>query len=278
MSDFCRARFARIYPLYFIVIVASALLAASGGVLSALVWDLSPSDLAAHAALIGGKGIFWTISVEFQFYGLFALFWILCRGWLRLENNVLALILALACALVVLAGMPGDRISIFRNLQFFIFGALGALAVQSVSRERLVRIANAALPFAALAYLCLWPLVMFRMGENQDAYYRFVPIGLVAGFLVLFAAAAKSGFVVRWLGTKPMVALGEWSFGVYLLHIPVIRAAAILAAVLHIPTFWMGLPVLLIVTALARLSYRVIETPIRLALTRDRIVAVPREA
>jgi hypothetical protein len=51
--------------------------------------------------------------------------------------------------------------------------------------------------------------------------YRFLPLLIIAGTIVLFAANGTGVIVDRFLESKVMICLGEVSFGLYLLHRPV---------------------------------------------------------
>jgi peptidoglycan/LPS O-acetylase OafA/YrhL len=84
---------------------------------------------------------------------------------------------------------------------------------------------------------------------------------LPAFALLVFSTQTDRGWLQEILTARPLVALGLWSYSIYLLHIPVIRAADVLAPRMQGPLKFMTLIVAVI--ALSALSYRILETPAR---------------
>ncbi|MBK0399767.1 acyltransferase [Limibaculum sp. M0105] len=133
------ARFARVYPLFAVVIICTSVLNAFT---SAHVFGLDPDEVPKHLALVGSAATVWTISTEFQFYILFILVWALRS---RLPSALIAVLplLVLATAIALWIGTDATRISIFGYLHIFLLGVLTASLT--------ARLDHAWQPVAALA-------------------------------------------------------------------------------------------------------------------------------
>lgn len=57
---------------------------------------LQTEQILLHLALIEGARVFWAISVEFQFYAVFGLFWFFARGVARLSDHSMVMVLVAA--------------------------------------------------------------------------------------------------------------------------------------------------------------------------------------
>ena len=75
VGDFFRRRFARVVPLYLIVVLASYLWLRWYGIPWPL-YGVTGDALLAHLLFVDGTGILWTVPTEIQFYVLFPLFWL----------------------------------------------------------------------------------------------------------------------------------------------------------------------------------------------------------
>jgi peptidoglycan/LPS O-acetylase OafA/YrhL len=256
VRNFVRARFARIFPLFTVVVVGSALIYHFD---SRFPFQLDAVAATKHLLLFGDGLTMWSISVEFQFYAMFVALWVLYAAIPETYRNLgLALVcIALVFALWV-AGYPGERIEITHYAQFFLVGVLAAIIVWQVPKTRIGRAASFVLPLLFGVYV----LSSVSLGPSDYDSYRSLPLLILAGTIVLAGAVGKGFFAERVLGSQLMVYLGELSFGIYLLHRPVMY-------------FWEDLiglnlhskPVFLIVTATllaaSHLSFRWIEQPAR---------------
>jgi peptidoglycan/LPS O-acetylase OafA/YrhL len=90
LRNFVRARFARIFPLFAVVVVASALIYHFD---NRFPFQLDARDATKHLLLFGDGLTLWTISVEFQFYAAFVGLWLLHAALPgRYRNSGLALV------------------------------------------------------------------------------------------------------------------------------------------------------------------------------------------
>lgn len=195
----------------------------------------------------------WTLSVEEQFYLVFPL--LLLAGW-RLRRRAGSATLvgvvaagSLALALVTAGSAFGFYGAPARAWEFAA-GALVALAAPWATR--LSASASALLGLAGLAALGTTGfLLRATAGDPRDV----VPAVVGACALLL----AGSGPITRLLALRPVVALGDLSYSVYLWHWPAIVFAVAL---------WPGTRGVAAVAAAVSLlpawaSYRWVEAPLR---------------
>src|SRR4029077_11913316 len=106
--------------------------------------------------------------------------------------------------------------------------------------------------------LGLMGLAVLLGGFQQTDAYRQTWLLTLTGLIVL-SAAISSGFFTRVLGCRLLVYLGEISFGIYLLHRPMIYLWHRLGLVVPEP---LAFPlVTLLVIGGSYLAYRLIEVP-----------------
>ena len=206
-----------------------------------------------------------SISVEFQFYAAFVGLWLLYAALPERHRNIG---LALVCIGLVLAlwmaGYPGGRIAITHYGQFFLVGVLAAIILwHAPAAAGIGRAASFVLPLL----LALDVLAAVILGPSDYDCYRSLPLLILAGTIVLAGAVGKGFFAERVLGSQLMVYLGEMSFGVYLLHRPVMYFWQTLIG-LHLHWTAMFLIVMATLLAASHLAYRWIEQPARHALSR----------
>jgi peptidoglycan/LPS O-acetylase OafA/YrhL len=276
--EFYAARVARIYPVYVLGLLLAApffvrahigthtiglMLAQGAAVLSlaqahvpnwSLVWN-APS---------------WSLSVEAFFYLLFPFVapWLLRverpRAWAFVMWSVLMTIagLFLRFAPPAADGSPGTAIDILRHspvlrLPEFAIGVLAA-------RER-----------RTLAWAA-WPAALTILGTlaiSSSIPYVLLHHGLLDPLFVVSIVALASGgrLLGRVLASAPFVALGEASYALYIVHVPLLligRAIvqAIAPSQLETAAFKVGLIGLMIAASL--IAFRVVEWPLRHRLRR----------
>lgn len=239
-------RFFRIYPLYVVALAIDI-------VLSRIPADrFTPSVLLRHA-----PDIFWTIPVEFQYYFCIPVvaFLLLSFGraiWL----GVLFMVLLFATN----AALPGTEPALWPYLTIFLAGSLGAYL--SVN----IRLQGQWLP--GLALLCAVlianaaPAIM-RL-TTLDAVFdpdvlRNTPVLFGPLFTPVVLASVNSASWARLLSARPLIFLGEISYGLYLLHPLAVAAVNPLDA----PAAVKGALVIAGAIALATLAYHAIERPCR---------------
>jgi len=232
ICDFLWRRLARIWPLHGAILMFMflprltelVLQGAGGSQLLAAGGDHSIGALIASLLLVHGMGLYsyavwngpsWTISVEFFAYIVFALLAVQRPGVYRCGAVVLVLATAVelvASGVFIATPLP---LSFPRCVFGFLIGCLTLLAFRhwqdSLYRLRAVNAIELAVATVVLVFVWLaaqGPLSML-----------FPPA--CAGLVLMLARGG--GIVSRLLTTRVAQALGAWSLGIYLIHIPLLN-------------------------------------------------------
>lgn len=229
VPGFWFARFMRVYPLWWLVL--SAIVA---------VWMIKPAwvyashltdpDILRSYLLFPAKelplhAVGWTLIHEVWFYVVFGL---LLLGPIRWFPAILVLWAAIVGAAAIALPTPEDPIiALIRHpltLEFILGAGVGLLA----SKRRFVA-PRLVLPFGCLLLLLSFlsirenPAIAFE-GEWTRVWQFGVPAALILWSWV--GLELKNGSASpRW-----SQALGNWSYGLYLIHVPVFVAVGRLAA------------------------------------------------
>ncbi|MFI8324538.1 acyltransferase family protein [Streptomyces sp. NPDC085529] len=293
--NFFRNRLLRLAPLYvvFMVAVTAYSLSGHGGEvlsrdlpylwtwtwnLSALVHDFQPTPLMMYAQV-------WSLCVEVQLYLIWALLVLfLPRRWLVRTSVVLALAgpllrwgVWLFADLTDFPIKPLQAIVVYCNpLSYLDVFAVGALTALPEVRRHLRSSARAAIALFTVvtAALIVHGLAVgdgFRgdlgfpalLATDYEWVWKYSVAGLFFGAVIYFAG--DEGALQRLLSWRPLVRVGVISYGIYLLHVPIVGRLF----ELHHPTpsGWNGGDLvtaaagLLIAYLLAEASYRWLETP-----------------
>jgi peptidoglycan/LPS O-acetylase OafA/YrhL len=262
--DFARRRFARLWPLHAAMLAALiglelVHLATAPG---AFTGGRSPFAILTNLLLVQSLGLHggdtwngpaWSISVEFYTYLIFAAVCLLVRGRLRIA---IAAALALGGAFILARfSRYGMRETfdwgIMRCLYGFFAGVLVYEAWRYGLRPRGTAFEGAAV-ILAIGFLTFVP-------GHRALEYLSVPV--FAG--VVLAFAGEGGALSRLLTTRPIAALGRWSYSIYMTHTLIL--ALVFSAVPAPPTGLYGdlslLAILAVTVGFSAITWRLIERP-----------------
>lgn len=267
LPRYASRRFLRIYPIYWLVLAGLiALYLAAGSMAPPAVRDpeaLLSSFLLLPSAEKGVLPVAWTLKHEVMFYVLFSLVFFSRRG----AFAVLA-VWAAACAAYGLRGadaFPGNFFLSPYNILFLV-GVIVASTRVAVPRG----VARVALAAGICGFLAVGMSEQF-VGPWL-LLWRTLLYGLAAALVV--GALARQPFPVpRWL-----VGLGDASYVVYLVHLPVMNCIAIVLAALGVQRFVGPGPMLVLLVAAALVGgvviRRLVEAPLLARFERRKPVAV----
>ena len=217
----------------------------------------------------------WSLAVEEQFY----LVWPLVMGAVMVlfglgRRTLLVGAIAGAAASVALSFLIFDetwaseaRIYLGTDTRAIalLIGIIAALALPPArfTAWRLEGLRGGLVELAGVLGLVGTLGLMVGFSQGQALLYRggFAIIAVVAGLLVI-AAAHPDTATGRLFGLAPLIWIGARSYGIYLWHLPVITLMTPEYG-LDLSVGWLSLVQVTVTVAIAALSYRFIEVPIR---------------
>lgn len=186
-------------------------------------------------------GPFWSVATEWHLYFVFpALVWILRRC------GVVALALVGGVAAIVLTWLPSQPavgallapMTVPQPPYFIALFVMGAVAAALMFDPRYARVRGPAQRWAwAVAALFCVPLCAllwhFRIVDASNIWGFFDHLHWIdplagavsAAMLVGLCGMAPRQSVRRWLEARPLVAVGGFSYSLYLIHVPVLAVA-----------------------------------------------------
>ncbi|GAA3794042.1 hypothetical protein GCM10022403_029880 [Streptomyces coacervatus] len=228
VSRFLRRRAWRILPPYWAALALSLLVAfflvpashhgpPNGRTI--LVYGLVLQDVFTAPT---PNGAFWSIAVEAELYLLFPVLLYVRRRWGAVILVAGVALLAVARGLLAQNASPveGNNWLAPNLAPVFVAGLVGAGIL--VAREKIRR-----LPWHWLAALAVIPVlsVIAVKGSAWTVHHYFWVDLAIAPAMTMFIAAVATGrpvFLTRLLATRPMRSLGNFSYSLYLIHLPII--------------------------------------------------------
>ncbi|MEV6538596.1 acyltransferase [Streptomyces sp. NPDC051665] len=214
------------------------------------------------------NGAFWSIGVEAELYLLFPLVLLVRRRFSAAAAVACVTLPVIVRGLLATGANPveGDNWLAPHLAPVFVAGVVGAGIV--VASERVRR-----LPWGWFAVLAALPVLAlgFIQGSVWTVnHYFWIDLAIAPAMTMLIAAVAtgQPAFLVRLLTARPLRILGDASYSLYLIHLPivlvVIRRVAPHVVAPGLPTFCftllLGLPVSV---SAAWLFSRIFELPFK---------------
>lgn len=234
------ARFARVYPLYVLMLFYFVVRQHAFGesidgwwrnALALQAWDPDVH----HAFSFDPPS--WSISVEFFLYACFPLL-VPLLGRLRSRRGIVLAAAGTAIGMAVLAGLfaiqgwatlpwtdPGSAhrwlyLMPLTRIGDFALGMLSALLFVQTRNARWTERIGAPLAFGTMltviAFMC-WPALLFTSWSWDVAY------AVPAALFIFGLASAPASPLARFLSLPFLVLLGEASYAFYLVHYPAIE-------------------------------------------------------
>ncbi len=251
-------RVLRIYPLYSLVLVIGWALASKG-----LGVALDGAAVLRHLLLLEGRGIYWSVPVEFHYYLVIPVLalWLGSAVPATARMLVVLAVLGLVMWTWPSGSAPTNGAALGFYLPVLLCGSLAAWAQRAAPRmPATAAVGQVGDVLLALLLVLSIPSVLGMLGAPADTeilHRRFLAWGLGWGAVLL---GLQAGALPRWswlLSRPALRACGRWCFGLYLLHVPALYVARLLPLPGTLRA-WCGL---LLALGLASLSYRWIERP-----------------
>ncbi len=287
MSHYWQRRFFRIYPLYtsylLLGVLSTWIIAAFLGINDVgIPFSLDWLSFYNHITLQEGKGITWSIAVEFKFYFILpvlALVIILVRSYGFCA--VLPFFIALLLLSQVISPQSEALVNDARLLPYmpiFLIGMFLAVIQEDTNLKRhytehLKKIYKYLGYGGLVGIFFMTPLVFSMFGDRVPYNYfhnQFILYTLFWSF-VLLSAVNVSG-LIQWFFTLPVLRFyGALSFSLYLFHPIFISALRQLDLNPYISA-WI---VLIASTVSAYISFRLLEGPVsKYKLSRNSIASI----
>jgi len=274
-QGFLKRRARRILPAYF------AALALSFGLAALFPRLRNPGELSVENALlhlflvhnwvprfsISLNGPLWSVALEWQIYFVFA--FLLLPLWRKAgRGGALSAALTLSALLVGVGLGPGNPWLVV----LFAVGMLGAELVQRPVGRGFTALTLALTVFSTVAHIVVWRDHFPWPQALWPAYGLKLALDLLLSASVLcWLVAGVQGHaplapVFRLLESRPLVALGAFSYSIYLMHDPLLALSLPLLDPLikaaPLPTFAFAASAFVPATlGLCYLFYRVCERP-----------------
>lgn len=264
--DFYKNRFARIYPLYIVGLLLYLITKSSNFSVYKLILYLFgiQSWIPGEALVLNFPG--WSISVEFLFYLLFPLLY--NRYYSKQNKSIWVIAIIIWVITQVFSNFyvgsswyegPHTKSHEFGfyfpllHLNEFLIGNLAGMFFVRHHKQKNYDLLVILLFAAILLALIFIPLNF----HNGLMAVLFIPLIILISY--------NNGFLTKIFSLKPLEYLGEISYAIYIVHIPILYIIREVLKWKHQLldinlVFWIYIAVLLIVSAL---FYQCVEKPLR---------------
>lgn len=244
LAGYAKRRALRLFPVYWTVLA----LVAGSSIITGIGIEGVPSNpgtllrtvllLPQDPSKVGGTGapiliVAWSLQYELLFYAAFALF-ILNRS-----VGLISISLVLTAMLVLIGGGHTDMFPAYLTPKYFAFFAIGVATSAMLNKGLFGLAARAAAATGGILLIIGWLFDIFA-GIAVPEGRSSISLLPVEAAICLASALLIGGLAARELadGARALQwqqKLGDWSYGLYLVHFPVISIAckAVLAVGLH---------------------------------------------
>ena len=234
-KDFLIARLSRLYPLHlamllFILFLVLALNGYAAATHTVSIYEEQYHPIVTWPSFVANlflvqawnilpyltwNGASWFVSVEFLLCLLFPIYVVLSRGgwW-----SAIGLIAAGMAGLAFLSFTAKHGLDItfhngiFRGMAAFAVG-VGLCGFYGKTKPYTDRLPDIAISAFQLAVLVWWGYGTFDNGWSHSPrdFYSVAPM-----LWLVYALSFDRGFLARFFQTRPLLALGEWSYAIYM--------------------------------------------------------------
>ncbi|SDQ56152.1 Peptidoglycan/LPS O-acetylase OafA/YrhL, contains acyltransferase and SGNH-hydrolase domains [Paraburkholderia fungorum] len=261
-GNFWVRRFARIYPVLLAALVLTFALdwfslqlppvshkIREIGLQSFLVNLFSLQGVAGKT--YGSNGALWTLSLEVQFYAIYPLLFALRR------RIGMTSVLAIVAVVNVVSAYVLERHDIQFFTSYWFSWTLGAWIADARTRRAPEARSSIWLYVLAAAFIVLG-CVAFHFGQ----YGAFQLWALGFAFYLYKALERPSGTRRETFGTRLLSRFGDFSFSLYLIHLPifVLLSSLLFRSSLQM-SIWPSFAYMLVAVPVAYVFYRLVELP-----------------
>lgn len=206
------ARFARIAPCYYLAITLAIGLSQ---LIPNFQYAMTPEMMARSYAFTSSQNVFWTMTVEVQFYLFFLLLWAAYDRFYQGKSKLMVFVFLL-CVLMMVVRDAGQITMLTTMLHIFLMGVIAGVAVQHARIRKIT--GHPLFQIGAVAAFIVYVAPI----TNPLTVYNDMIVSALAAVMVM--ALSHSTFVSKVFETHTMRAIGAASFSIYLLHDLILHA------------------------------------------------------
>jgi len=265
LISYLAKRLLRIYPLFILTLMVYYFFHRFGHT----IWVFNAQDIVQNLLLLDGIGVFWAITVEFQYYFLIPLVSLLM---LKYYDKIM-MISFCSLAFLMLYGINFEaefKSNLMPFLAIFYMGSF--LAYLQGHFEKLKPLLNSDICEKYLGRLGLIILFLFIILVpkfygflvSRDIsigyfHHQFMLFGVLSSLLI-FTSINTSGLLNKLLSSRLLCFIGKISFSMYLGHYIVIAAFFKYSHLLASSVSFML--IMLVTILLSYISFKVVEEPL----------------
>ena len=273
MSVYWQRRFFRIYPLYVLYLLLAVASSKAYEIIlerhgEGLPFFLDWNGLFEHLTLQEGKGVTWSIAVEFKFYFILP-FLVLAIGFARRGGPYLLITIYLTSMVLTQVIFPQHKalntdVRLLPYLPIFLTGVFLAVLQDYLNAQpltakalKLIRVLGV---IGVLGIVIMTPAVFSLFGEPVEKTYfhqQFILYSILWS-MILLAAVNTQGWLQRFFSLPGLRFFGALSFSLYLFHPIFIEVLERLGIGGYVAAW----TVLVGTTGLSYLSFKVLEGPV----------------
>ena len=220
VKQYVISRFSRIAPAYLAVVMVSFLICTYLD--EHFVYTISSKNLIRHVLFFGNVSALWSIPPEIQFYGFFLVIWFSLQKFTKDRMLVYICIPALLIFFMLASRymVPGTFLG--SKVHLFTLGAIFGASKAAIDRKGLNTELFQYIQMIAFSISCLGIYFLPVVFHDQaKQIYGSLLLAVYVSFLIFIFSYATT-FTKYIFGNRSFVFLGEVSFSMYLLNVPLL--------------------------------------------------------
>lgn len=217
ITKFIVNRLARVLPLFYVAICLYTVLGTF--FLEDFYYSFEDLSSALNAfLLINAKGVLWAIPVEIRYYLFFIVLWLIYNKFGIYSFIICTILISVPTIYQLVVNQQPIRDF---YLYAFYFNLGSSVHFLSKSKSIVEKIKKSPLLLVLLIFLCCllnFPIIRWKLGFYLGPW--FDPVSIISSYFIFLCVAFNHRFF-SFLNVKILQISGEISYGIYLLHMPI---------------------------------------------------------